>query len=495
MLELYPFIVRKVILPFAAQFSKVKFWTEYKKMLQIEKLSIDELKSLQFSKLKAILCHAYAKIPFYKERFDEMGFDPNEFHEKGGTLPIPPTTKDDIMANFPENITAQGMDRTRWKYVASSGTTRQIMGIHDFRKANINWAAGLRSQKLAGNHDVAMKWMEIPPHMCTNICGIDDSDKKVNLLSKELVPLILKGDIDGLGQHIYNYFFSRRQNLYRRLTLPSFNSEGTNISEEDIDSYIGHIKKYQPHLLEGLPLYLHTFAKYLLRKGIPSPDVGVIKPFGGSMTTSMKETIKKAFNCDVYDTYGCSEMGFISCDCEKHEGNHYFMDLFYIEVCRDGRLVDPGELGRIYVTDLENRAMPWIRYDIGDVGRYFVEDHGCGRKAIRLQVEGRVEDTISNSKGELFTSDQLFDFFHTFSEIDNFQLLEKTKGNFDLLCVPSNGTSINKEAIANQFVRIIYPDAKVKIYIVKTIKAEDGGKFRFVKSKSFSELSKPPMEL
>jgi len=253
---------------------------------------------------------------------------------------------------------------------------------------------------------------------------------------------------------------------------------------DDIDAYINTIREYKPYLLEGLPLYIYTFAKYLIDNNLPAPEVGVIKPFGGSMTLHMKETIKEAFKCDVYDTYGCSEMGFIACDCEKHDGLHLFMDLYYVEVCRNGKLAAPGELGRLYITDLENRAMPWIRYDIGDVGRYFVDDHGCGRKSIRLQVEGRVQDTIANTKGELFTSDQVFDFFHGLKGIDNFQLIEKSPGKFDLLYVSQNGSTLDKEKIGQQFCEFFDQSASLKAYPVKTIKSEDGGKFRFIKSKN-----------
>jgi len=457
-------------------------------MMQREKLSFDELKRYQFLKLKEILSHAWETVPFYRERFHEIGLNLNDIKDNGDVLPIAPTTKEDIMANFPDGITAQGLDRARWRYVATSGTTRQIMGIHDLRKANINWAAGLRAHKLAGNHDIGKRWMEIPPHMCTNICGIDDSGKAERIFSKKFFSLLLKGNLSGLWQHIYEYFHNRRHSIYRRVTLPSFGSEGTNIPEESLATYFDSIGNYQPHLLEGLPLYLYTFAKYLIREGAPPPAVGAIKPFGGSLTSVMKATIREAFRCDVYDTYGCSEMGFIACDCEKHEGLHLFMDLYHIEVCRNGKLVAPGELGKLYITDLENRAMPWIRYDIGDVGRYFLEDHGCGRKSIRLQVEGRVEDTVSNSKGELFTSDQMFDFFHGFKGIDNFQLVENSRGKFDLLCVPNNSADVDKERIAQEFKRFFDPDAIVKAYTVKTIKAEDGGKFRFIKSKSFKEI-------
>ncbi len=487
-MDLYSFFMERLVLPGMAQFTDVKIWQEYKQMMRKEALSLDELKEHQFSRLKNILHHAYEKVPFYKERFRAIGLHPEDIRNNEDIILIPPTTKEDIMSSFPEGITAQGMNRAQWKYVASSGTTRQIIGIHDFKKANTNWAAGLRAHKLAGNHTVGKKWMEIPPHMCTNICGIDDSGKGEKFFSRRMMGLLLRGNYKALRHDLYQYFYRQRQNIYRRITLPSFGSEGTNIPEKDIEAYIDAIRKYQPYILEGLPLYLYTFAKYLIKKEIPPPKVGVIKPFGGSMTSVMKETIETAFACEVYDTYGCSEMGFIACDCKKHEGLHLFMDLYYIDILRDGKPVSPGELGRIYITDLENRAMPWIRYDVGDVGRYFIEDHGCGRRSIRLQVEGRVEDTLSNSKGELFTSDQVFDFFHGFKELDHFQLIEKSKGNLDLLCVPSNGTGINKEKIIQEFKDFFSPDAVVKLYIVKTIKAEDGGKFRFIKSRSFKEI-------
>jgi len=166
---------------------------------------------------------------------------------------------------------------------------------------------------------------------------------KINF--KKMVSLLLKGNYRNLGQHFYQYFYKQRQNIYRRITLPSFGSEGTNIPEKDISAYIESIRKYQPHTLEGLPLYLYTFAKYLMKKEILPPKVGVIKPFGGSMTSIMKETIVKAFGCEVNDTYGCSEMGFIACDCEKHEGLHLFMDLYHVEVCRNGKPVAPVSLG------------------------------------------------------------------------------------------------------------------------------------------------------
>jgi phenylacetate-CoA ligase len=483
-MEMYPLLLRKVVMPVAGRVAGIEIWKMYRRMMETERLSLEELRHLQLRSLREIFTHAYERVPFYRARFEEAGFRPEDIRDERDVSAIPPTTKDDIMSNFPEGITARGMDRSRWKYVASSGTTRQIMGIHDFQKANMNWAAGLRAHKLAGNHDIGQRWMEIPPHMCTSICGVDDSAEAEGLFSRRLLSLLGGGDFGGLGNHLYQYFYSRRHNVYRRVTLPSFGSEGTNIPEDSVKDYIDRIRAYRPHLLEGLPLYLFAFAKHVMSNGTDRPAVDVVKPFGGSLTDVMKEKIGRAFGCEVHDTYGCSETGFIACDCEKHDGLHLFMDLYHVDICRGGERVAPGELGRVYVTDLQNMAMPWLRYELGDVGRYYVDDHGCGRKSVRLSVEGRVEDTLVNTRGEPFTSDAIFDFFHRVEGIDNFQLIEKSRGVFDVLCVPLNGSRINRDDIARRFREFFDPEAFVKAYTVKTIKAEDGGKFRFVKSKS-----------
>lgn len=487
-MPIYPTLLRYLLMPAAARFTGVGIWNEYRKMLDRERLEYEELRRHQFSRLSALLGHACENVPFYRRRFEELGLSPDEIRRPEDLALVPPTTKEDIMAAFPEGITAQSSDRSKWKYVASSGTTRKIMGIHDFRKATINWAAGLRAHKLAGNHDVGMKWMEIPPHMCTAICGIDDGAKQEPLFTKSLLSLLARCDLKGVGEHLYRVAYSHRHDLYKRVTLPSFGSEGTNIPDREIASYLEAISRYKPHLLEGLPLYLHAFAKYLAANGLTAPEVGVIKPFGGSLPPVLKKTVADAFGCEVYDTYGCSEMGFIACECPCHDGLHLFMDLYLVEVVRNGKPAAPGELGRLYITDLENYAMPWIRYDIGDVGRYFIADHGCGRKSLRLQVEGRVEDTLVNSSGEIFTSDAVFDFFHSRPEVDNFQLVERSRGKFELLCVPARRQSVNLEGIASDFRDFFDPAATVRAYAAKTIKAEEGGKFRFIKSKSYVDL-------
>ncbi|MRR07987.1 MAG: phenylacetate--CoA ligase family protein, partial [Deltaproteobacteria bacterium] len=202
-MQVYPLIMNKLVMPAASRFTDLKIWDEFKVMMKSERLSLEQLRQIQLTKLRAIVRHAYENVPFYRQRFESIGLHPDDIKSLGDIERIPPTTKDDIMANFPEGITAEGMDRSRWKYVASSGTTRKIMGIHDFRKSTLNWAAGIRAHRLAGNHRMGMKWMEIPPHMCTTICGINDGPKGEKLSTKKLVSLVKGGDFSGAGRHVY----------------------------------------------------------------------------------------------------------------------------------------------------------------------------------------------------------------------------------------------------------------------------------------------------
>ena len=99
-MDLYSKCMQRLILPAVARVSNIKLWDEYKDMMRAEELSLDELKQIQFSKLKKIIHHAYENVPFYRERFQEMGLEPEEIKNNGNALPFPPTTKNDIMANF-----------------------------------------------------------------------------------------------------------------------------------------------------------------------------------------------------------------------------------------------------------------------------------------------------------------------------------------------------------------------------------------------------------
>ena len=81
-----------------------------------------------------------------------------------------------------------------------------------------------------------------------------------------------------------------------------------------------------------------------------------------------RAAIERAFACKVTDLYGCEEVGLIATECERHHGMHIDMENNYVELLDpNGNDVKPGEDGAVVVTNLINRAMPLLRYKMGDV--------------------------------------------------------------------------------------------------------------------------------
>ena len=92
----------------------------------------------------------------------------------------------------------------------------------------------------------------------------------------------------------------------------------------------------------------------------------------------------------LYPWYGATEVGIIASPCERNAGLHLHADHLLVEIVgADDRPVPPGALGRILVTDLYNEAAPYLRHELGDIGRFVEQDCACGRALPLLEVWGR----------------------------------------------------------------------------------------------------------
>lgn len=103
------------------------------------------------------------------------------------------------------------------------------------------------------------------------------------------------------------------------------------------------------------------------------------------------EKIAKAFNCNVYEHYGMTEMGLgcaVSCGCG--EGYHVRETDLYIEIIepKTGKPAEDGQVGEIVFTTLTRKGMPFIRYRTGDYSRWITEKCSCGSILKRLDKVG-----------------------------------------------------------------------------------------------------------
>lgn len=159
----------------------------------------------------------------------------------------------------------------------------------------------------------------------------------------------------------------------------------------------------------GFASALDAIVTYLIKNGMDVPNTQVISIIAISETLAgpTKSVLKEYFGCPVLSRYANLENGIIAQQTETFP-NDFLMNLasYEIEVLdmEQDIPVKEGELGRIVVTDLFNRAMPKIRYDTGDIGIAGKATHNGALQFVFKKIEGRKLDVICNTRGELISS-------------------------------------------------------------------------------------------
>jgi phenylacetate-CoA ligase len=188
------------------------------------------------------------------------------------------------------------------------------------------------------------------------------------------------------------------------------------------------------------------------------------------------------FVCKVTNRYGCEEVSLIACECERHEGLHVNCDGVYVELVRDGRPVGPGESGLVVVTDLTNRAMPIIRYQVGDVATWSEKTCSCGRGMPLLKrIEGRDADYVTTARGELVSGISLTENFAMLVPgIAQLQIIQEELDRFTFRIV--KGDDFGPESlsrIAELVAERFGSEARYECEYVDSIPQERSGKYRF----------------
>ena len=153
--------------------------------------------------------------------------------------------------------------------------------------------------------------------------------------------------------------------------------------------------------LNGYTTVIVAFANYLNSKNIVLKDV--CKSLKACVVTSEmcfeddKVAMHKAFGVPIINEYGASELDLIAF---QNTNNQWIVNTesLYIEIVDNNDNPLPyGESGRLIVTSLYNKAHPFIRYDLGDLGILKKID---SRTTVLEKLEGRKEDYVHLPSGK-----------------------------------------------------------------------------------------------
>jgi len=242
----------------------------------------------------------------------------------------------------------------------------------------------------------------------------------------------------------------RLQDLLLRCSYLTFNADNQN-SRRIVDALRQH---RIPHL-NGFSSSLFVLARYMLEKRIENPAVIGITSTGDTLHPTYRETIERAFRVRVIDYYGAGGEGFhIASQCEE-SGTRYHLhpENAVVEILGDEGPVPPGAPGRIVATQLDNEAMPLIRYETGDVGVAAEEDArcSCGRTVPMLErVEGRIPDLVVAPNGAFLVMHFFVVLFKNLQEVDRYQVIQRKRDRLLIKLISRPGA--NRAAVEG-FVR------------------------------------------
>jgi phenylacetate-CoA ligase len=148
--------------------------------------------------------------------------------------------------------------------------------------------------------------------------------------------------------------------------------------------------------------------------------------------------IEEGFSTTVYDKYGAREFSGIAYQCGESRDHHVMDESYIVELLVNGRPAEPGEVGEVVITDLNNFSVPLIRYRIGDLATAVdVAPCPCGRGLSRIgRIQGRTQAIVYCGNGTWLPGTFFHHFFkdHEYA-IRSFQVHQERKGAFTLRIV------------------------------------------------------------
>lgn len=450
---MYGPVYRNVFLP---AYERLRGRTMLRHLRELEKtqwLPADEVKRRQWEALKRILEHAYAETPFYREHLDAAGVRPEDIREPEDLARVPCLEKRHLQERQDDLIARSYRDRPLITS-HSGGSTGQPVAFKFHREHyDRRVAAWARADRWAG-------WE----------------------LGERQVVLWL-GVGSGVGRRRFRDVLKERLHWrIMRWTVITC----TNLSAETVPEYHRIMCRVRPRSMYALAQSAYAFALMLEALRLKPPPMRGIILGAEKVFPYQKAKIQEVFGTPVFERYGCQEFCNIAEECDRHNGMHVNADGLYVEVVDpQGRPLPPGEVGEVVVTSLDNFAMPFIRYRLGDMGSLMDGPCACGRGLPRIkEIVGRTLDMIVTPEGRVCSGVMIPHFMKEFESVREFQFVQESLDALTLRIVPGAGYRPSTRAFLEQALRRwVGPRMKITIEERDALEKTASGKYRMVVSR------------
>lgn len=443
-------LVRNVSFPLSlwhrGELAQMRYLREFERT---QFLTGEEVRQLQWRRLCLLLEHAYEQCPFYRRRFDRLGLHPGDLRDLDDLRALPVLEKRDIQEQGGDMI---ARDWPRGDLIANQtgGSTGAPVSFFLSKERKCSRAAAtLRHNRWSG-------WQV--------------GDRAAVLWG---APRDRPDD-------------SWRTRLRNTLLREPLWLDTANITEESMAAFHRTLLRWRPKVLQAYARSAVLFARYLQARGLTPHRPHSIVTSAEVLEADERRLLEDVFGCPVFNRYGCREVSVIASECPAHRGLHVMAEGLYIEIETPHGPAAPGEMGAILVTDLLNRAMPLIRYRIGDLGAWTAGTCPCGRGLPRLErVAGRVTDFLVGCDGRLVSGVYLATYVVAQRpSLGQVQIVQQRAGAVTYRIKPGRDFSPESDLdyLRETTRQYLGAEAVVDNEVVPDLPAEPSGKFLFSRS-------------
>jgi phenylacetate-CoA ligase len=250
------------------------------------------------------------------------------------------------------------------------------------------------------------------------------------------------------------------------------------LSSEVLERYHREFDRWQPECIIGYASAVGHLAEHVLDRGHrPTYPRRCFVTGAEKLLPQHREAIQAAFGRPVHERYGGRDVGYVAFQMEPQRTNIYEVDWANI-------LIEPetgGLESSILITKLHADAMPMIRYRVGDIAR-FLPGSKPGHPAFFLnEVVGRDVDRIWLPDGRWITGLQIPHMMKDYP-VREYMFLQRPDFSVEIRIAPKPGFTCDANERILSTVRANLPGLNITTLLVDEIPRTSANKWRPVVS-------------
>jgi len=409
--------------------------------------SKEQMVKLQLVELQKLLSHAFTFVPHYRDIAQAKGYTHKDFKDISDLSRIPILDLEQVR-QFPETLHSEDPTiRGKFMLKTSGSSGKPISFLCDKKARQRHYAFWSRLREWFGigkrSSRISFRWRLVASQ-------------------KQKKPPFWRRDLIG-----NNYVFSVHH-----------------LSRENMDAYYRKIDSICPEEITGQPSSLYALAQYMKTNGLrwSRPPLLTIST-AETLQPHIRKLIEDQFNSKIIDQYGCTEMALFVSECE--EGTlHIHSEHGIVEVVDENDCPVPdGKPGEVVCTSFIGRAMPLIRYKLGDIVAVQNGECSCGRHfPIMESVLGRTDDMLVIPDGTRIAG--IGSSFSNIPGLCEAQVIQTVPEQLTVKIVTDHNFDQKSEIrLLNQMRSRVGDEIGIVIDRVDGIPRESSGKFKGVISK------------